>query len=113
MKKIALILLTMFTGVCYAFDNKPAQFPTAQMQSVNNYHMSTNYSPQITPVGSTTVYGAPSLSKPRRNTEIGHGEEGDPNIPYPTPVGDIPWILISSLVILYVLLLNKKERVED
>ena len=114
MKKIILICLLSLSSVCFAFNEQTAQFPEASFRSVNTYSSCTSYQPHITPVGATEIYGTTtktySPSKPRKNNV---GEDTDPNDPMVTPIGDAPIALMLGLGVLYILVMRKKERVED
>ena len=100
MKTMLLIIFITLTSSCFAFESKQAEFPTAQMQSVNSFHSMSSYKPQITPVGSTSAYGT---ATPRRtpNNGIEHGDGGNPNEPYQTPIGDCPIELLIVFGIIY------------
>ena len=107
MKNTILILLLMFCGMCYAFDNGPAQFPSTQFQSVNNVSYTTTYEPHITPVGSSTPYGTP-VNRPGRIRKVGIGD--DPGDPMQTPITDVP--IIFTIVFLSIYLFYKKKQYE-
>ena len=114
MRKILLICLLLLCVVCFAFTDQTAQFPEATFRSVNTYTTSTSYQPHITPVGATEVYGTTNKTynpcRPRRSNV---NEDTDPNDPNVTPIGDAPIAFILGLGVLYVLVMRKKERVED
>ena len=101
MKKYLLIFLFGLFGTCFAQD-----FPETSFRSANTYNMGSGYTPQITSVGSSTIYGqetADRMYNPRRVPPA------DPEDPYMTPVGDIPWIVMISFVCVY-LLSNKYKK---
>ena len=112
MRNIILVGLLLLYSVCFAFNEQTAQFPEANFRSVNTYGNCTSYQPHITPVGATDVYGTTTQSyapgKPRRTPQ-------DPTDPKPdiVPIGDAPIAFILGLEVLYVLVMRKKERVED
>ena len=101
MKKLLLILTFMTFGICYAFESTQAQFPQAQFQSVSPYRQVTNYQPNITPVGATTVGGSSYSPRPRRNN-VGPEQGNDPGDPNYTPVGDCPIELFVVFGIIYI-----------
>lgn len=107
MKKIILIISLIISGTCYAFDNC-IQFPTAQMQSVNQMPSNVSYHSNITPVGayspsessSNSIYN----SKPRRVIN-------DPNDPFATPIGEPLILLIFGII--YIFILIRKNMIRD
>ncbi len=116
MRKILLVLTFMTFGICYAFDSTQAQFPQAQFQSVSTYRQVTNYQPNITPVGATTVSGPSYSPRPRRNN-VGPEQGNDPGDPNHTPIGDCPVELLVVFGIIYFAMVkihyNKCKLVES
>ena len=112
-KKLIALLLVVMPMLCFAqWDNNQAQFPEANFRSVNAYSTGTTYQPQITPVGSTTVYGASSNTNnaPYRSGTRKVGEY--PEDPYATPVGDVPITFTIMFMIFYIMIAKKKKEVD-
>lgn len=111
MRNIILICLLLLSSVCFAFNNQTVQFPETPFRSVNTCGSCTSYQPHITPVGATEVYGTNNNGyhpgKPRKAPPDG------PYDPFMPPVGDAPIVFMLGLGVLYVLVMRKKERVED
>ena len=111
-KKLIALLLVITPMLCLAqWDNNQAQFPEANFRSVNTYTTGTTYQPQITPVGSTTVYGTSNTT----NTQYRSGPRkvGEyPEDPYATPVGDVPITFTIMFMILYIMIMRKKKEVD-
>ena len=114
MRKVILIIGLLVSSICLAFENTQSQFPQASFNSVNTRSMSTSYTPQITPVGATSVYepseSSPYRTQPRRNNAVDPGT--DPNDPYATPIGDIPWLLVLVFSMLYIYIRTQRKRIE-
>ena len=117
MRNIILICLLLLSSVCFAFNDQTVQFPETSFRSVNTYSSCTSYQPHITPVGATEVYGTNNSGyhpgKPRKVNGNDSNGPTNPNDPYMTPVGDAPIAFILGLGVLYILVMRKKERVED
>lgn len=111
-KKLIALLLVVAPLLCTAqMNNNQTQFPEVTFRSVNTYTVGTTYQSQITPVGSTTVYGTNNTTGVPYRT--GPRKIGYPEDPMASPIGDAPIALMLGLGVLYVLIMRKKERVED
>lgn len=93
-----MAILFSLCGICYGFENSPAQFPQAQFQSVNTLTTGTNHQYNITPVGAQDMNGSQTpMHSPRRV-----GRDDDPGDPMQTPIGDPPIILILMLCFIFI-----------
>jgi hypothetical protein len=94
----------------FAFEQQTqVQFPQVQFQSTSSYQSVTSYTPQITEVGAINVYGSHQSTVSHRNGP--RRGINDPNEPYMTPVGDVPFIFMLSLCLLVIL--HKQFRKND
>ena len=100
MKKILTILLSICLLNCYAFkQTSEIRLPQTNFKSVNTYNIGSNQQYSITPVCSTNIYYENEVYAPSHNKRrVG----GHPNDPYPTPIGDIPYLMLICFLIYYV-----------
>ena len=101
MKKLFVIILSLLPHIGFAFEYSQVKFPEAQFQSISTYKSCTSYTPQITEVGATNIYGSQHSSSSyqsgmRKNLV-------DPNEPYLTPIGDPPYILMLLIIGFYII----------
>lgn len=78
--------------------------PVVSFQSTSAMSYSGSTLPQAAITGITTTDGNAGISGPSRlgeNTNNGNGPE-NPDDPWKTPVGDIPWIMFVLLVVVYI-----------
>lgn len=113
MKKLFILILSLLPLMGFAFEQQTqVQFPQAQFQSTSSYQSVTSYTPQITEVGATNVYGSHQStvshrSGPRRVIN-------DPNDPFASPVGDPPilfMILIAGISVYFIE--KRKTKMEE
>ena len=100
MKKLFVIILSLLPFIGFA--SEQVQFPHIQFQSTSVYPSVSNYTPQITEVGSINVYNSQqSISNLRKVS-------GNPYNPYQTPIGDVPILYIAcfSCIFLFYKQLN-------
>lgn len=98
-----MAILFSLCGICYGFENTSIQFPQVQFQSVNTLTTGTNHQYNITPVGAQSMNGSQSSHSPRRSNGIEHGDSGNPNDPFATPIGDTPWPLMLMIIGFYII----------
>ena len=99
MKKLYTIILLFVSIHLHGIES--IQFPQMQFQSVNQQTRYVSYNPHITEVGATSVY--------EDNNQTYNGKPGirkvnsHPNDPFPTPIGDTPWLLMIVLIGFYII----------
>ena len=100
---IVTLLFILSTIVAYG------QFQPTNLNN-NVVYSGSKYASQVTPPTAINIQGQTQeeyLASQRNN--IRRGFKPDPDDPYPTPVCDIPWILMISFVCVY-LLSNKYKK---
>lgn len=108
-KYILTVIFTLGTLVCFALEQNNVQFPEASFRNINTPTFNSGHDINITPVGSTSInQTTQNVYVPSNVRRVEH-----PYDPFFDPIGDVPWIFMTSLIILFILLTKYKKRRVD
>ena len=89
--------------------------PQACMRSTSTMHLSGTTLPQAAVTGTHTTHDVQyTISGPKRigggNSGGGYPEPEDPEDPWSTPVGDIPWGMMLVFMVIYLVVSPRPEK---